>query len=79
MKAMLQHRHSLPFRNSRDGQEGHVDLATIKEKLDSGRYCSASECIEDFKLMFSACYIKSHGDDTIAEKAQSLENILMWI
>ena len=76
MKAMLQHRHSLPFRNSSDGQEGDMDLATIKEKLDSGRYCSASECIEDFKLMFSDCYIKRQSDDPAVGKAQSLEKFL---
>ena len=44
MKAMMQHRHSLPFRNS---SEGNMDLVTIKAKLEIGRYCSANECIED--------------------------------
>ena len=31
MNAMMQHRHSLPFRNS---NEGNMDLATIKAKLE---------------------------------------------
>ena len=36
MNAMMQHRHSLPFRNSK---EGNMDLATIKAKLEVGKYC----------------------------------------
>ena len=77
MKAMMQHRHSLPFRNLGDGQEeGNMDLTTIKAKLENGRYCSALECIEDFKFVFSNCYKHNQPDDTIVEKAHSLETFL---
>ena len=79
MKAMMQHRHSLPFRNLGDGKEkGSMDLATIRAKLENGRYCSAIECIDDFKSVFSNCYNYKHSqpDDTIVEKAHSLEKFL---
>merc|ERR1719234_228876 len=79
MKAMMQHRHSLPFRNLGDGkEEGNMDLATIKAKLENGRYCSATECVEDFKSVFSNCYKHKHSqpDDTIVDKAHSLEQFL---
>merc|ERR1719234_2630323 len=79
MKAMMQHRHSLPFRNLSDGkEEGNMDLATIKAKLENGRYCSATECVEDFKSVFSNCYKHKHSqpDDTIVDKAHSLEKFL---
>ena len=76
MKAMMQHRHSLPFRNSSEGQEGNMDLATIKAKLEMGKYCSANECIDDLKLMFSDYCKHIQSDDTIVEKAHSLEKFL---
>merc|ERR1719234_2003081 len=74
---MMQHRHSLPFRNLGDGEEdGNMDLATIKAKLENGRYCTAIECIEDFKVVFYNCYKNNQPDDTIVEKAHSLEKFL---
>merc|ERR1719234_2605396 len=59
MKAMMQHRHSLPFHNLGDG---NMDLATIKAKLENGRYCSAIESIEHFKLVFSNYYKHNQPD-----------------
>ena len=70
----MQHRHSLPFRNSADG--GKMDLAKIKAGLENGRYRSASECIDDFKRVLSDCSLHNPPDDTIAEKAHSLEKFL---
>ena len=34
-----------------------MDLSLIKKKLESMQYKSAKECLQDFNLMFSNCYI----------------------
>ena len=34
-----------------------MDMSLIKKKLDSTQYYSAKECLQDFNLMFSNCYI----------------------
>ena len=53
MKAMMQHRHSLPFRKAGNELElGSMDLATIEKKLEGGDYQSAKECIADFDQIF---------------------------
>merc|ERR1712192_47105 len=57
-------------------EEGSMDLAAIRAKLENGRYCSAIECIDDFKLVFSNCYKHNQPDDTTVGKAHSLEKFL---
>ena len=58
MKAMMQHRHSLPFRKAGNELEpGSMDLATIKKKLEGGDYQSAKECIADFDQIFALCFM----------------------
>lgn len=34
-----------------------MDLNTIKKRLEHKYYVNASECIEDFNMMFSNCYL----------------------
>lgn len=34
-----------------------MDLGTIKERLETNYYYSATECIQDFNQMFTNCYI----------------------
>ena len=34
-----------------------MDLGTIKERLETNFYYSATECIQDFNQMFTNCYI----------------------
>lgn len=34
-----------------------MDLSTIKKRLEHKYYVQASECIEDFNMMFSNCYL----------------------
>jgi len=34
-----------------------MDLGSIKKKLETHQYFSASECIQDFNQMFTNCYI----------------------
>ena len=51
-------------------------LLLLKVKLEIAGYYSANECIEDFKLLFSDCCKHNQSDDTIVEKAHSLEKFL---
>jgi len=75
MKAMMQHRHSLPFRKAGNELEpGSMDLATIKKKLEGGDYQSAKECIADFDQIFALCSEDKNISDTTKIKAQSVEN-----
>ena len=54
MKALMQHRYSLPFRKAGNELElGSIDLATIEKKLEGGDYRSAKECIADFDQIFA--------------------------
>ena len=56
MKALMQHRHSLPFRKAGNELElGSMDLATIEKKPEDGKYQSAKECITDFDQIFALC------------------------
>ena len=77
MKAMMQHRHSLPFRKAGNELEsGSMDLATIDKKLEGGEYESAKECIADFDQIFAFCTENDNISDTTKIKAQSVKNFL---
>ena len=53
MKALMQHRHSLPFRKAGNELEpGSMDLAPIENKLEGGDYQPAKERIADFDQIF---------------------------
>ena len=43
-----------------------MDMGTIKKKLEQNVYHSAKECVEDFKLMFSNCYLYNKPTDVRA-------------
>lgn len=43
-----------------------MDMGTIKKKLEQNVYHSAKECMEDFKLMFSNCYLYNKPTDVSA-------------
>ena len=40
-----------------------MDMGTIKRKLESFEYMSAKECIADFNVMFSNCYLYNKPTD----------------
>ena len=40
-----------------------MDMGTIKRKLESFEYTSAKECIADFNVMFSNCYLYNKPTD----------------
>lgn len=54
-----------------------MDLALIKKKLDTNQYYSGSQCIKDFNLMFSNCYIYNKNTDDVVLMAQTLEKIFL--
>ena len=84
MKAMMQHRHSLPFRKPvnvallnlsdyHDIIKEPMDFGTIKSRLEENYYWSSQECIQDFKLVFSNCYSYNQPDEEIVANAKDLE------
>ena len=81
MKQMMQHHHSLPFREPVDAVKLEVptyydvikepmDFGTIERKLKSNVYRSSSECLDDFSRVFSNCYSfnKTDSDDIGSER-----------
>ncbi|XP_076823146.1 bromodomain-containing protein 3-like isoform X1 [Clavelina lepadiformis] len=50
-----------------------MDMALIKKKLETLQYYSAKECLQDFNLMFSNCYIYNKPTDDVVLMAQTLE------
>ena len=43
-----------------------MDMGNIKKKLENNVYHSAKECIEDFRLVFSNCYLYNKPTDVSA-------------
>jgi len=54
-----------------------MDLNLIKKKLDTHQYWSGEQCIKDFNLMFSNCYIYNKNTDDVVLMAQTLEKIFL--
>ncbi|XP_037348828.1 bromodomain-containing protein 3 [Talpa occidentalis] len=54
-----------------------MDMGTIKKRLESSYYWSASECMQDFNTMFTNCYIYNKPTDDIVLMAQALEKIFL--
>uniref|UniRef100_A0A8C3S5N9 Bromodomain testis-specific protein n=1 Tax=Chelydra serpentina TaxID=8475 RepID=A0A8C3S5N9_CHESE len=68
MKAMWRHNFSWPFHQPVDAAalnlpdyyniiKKPMDLSTIKKRLEHNYYTKAADCIEDFKTMFTNCYV----------------------
>ncbi|KFP72944.1 Bromodomain testis-specific protein [Apaloderma vittatum] len=88
MKAMWRHNFSWPFHQPVDAAalnlpdyysiiKKPMDLSTIQKRLEHNYYTKAAECIEDFKTMFSNCYIYNKPGDDIVFMAQELEKVFM--
>ncbi|XP_072289522.1 bromodomain-containing protein 3b isoform X2 [Eucyclogobius newberryi] len=54
-----------------------MDMGTIKKRLESNYYWSASEAMQDFNTMFTNCYIYNKPTDDIVLMAQALEKIFL--
>ncbi|CAK6441333.1 unnamed protein product [Pipistrellus nathusii] len=86
LKALWKHSFSWPFQQPVDAVKlelpdyytiikNPMDLSTIKKRLENKYYVQASECIEDFKTMFSNCYLYNKPGDDIVLMVQALENL----
>ena len=40
-----------------------IDMSTIKWKVDNFEYTCAKECVDDFNLLFSNCYLYNKPTD----------------
>ena len=54
-----------------------MDIGTIKKRLDNNYYWEAQECIQDFKQMFTNCYIYNKPGEDIVIMAKSLEKFFI--
>lgn len=88
MKAVWKHQYSWPFQKPVDPIllnlpdyfkiiKHPMDLGTIKKKLETHQYFSASECIQDFNQMFTNCYIYNKPGEDIVLMAQELEKLFL--
>ncbi|XP_014919914.1 bromodomain testis-specific protein [Acinonyx jubatus] len=86
LKALWRHNFSWPFQQPVDAVKlklpdyyaiikTPMDLNTIKKRLEHKYYMKASECIEDFNIMFSNCYLYNKPGDDIVLMAQALEKL----
>uniref|UniRef100_A0A673TEQ0 Bromodomain testis-specific protein n=1 Tax=Suricata suricatta TaxID=37032 RepID=A0A673TEQ0_SURSU len=86
LKALWKHSFSWPFQQPVDAVKlklpdyytiikTPMDLNTIKKRLEHKYYMKASECIEDFNIMFSNCYLYNKPGDDIVLMAQALEKL----
>jgi bromodomain-containing protein 4 len=88
MKSVWKHHFAWPFQNPVDAiklklPDYHklikqpMDLGTIKKRLENCYYYSASECIQDFKTMFTNCYSYNKPGEDVVLMAQTLEKIFL--
>lgn len=54
-----------------------MDLGTIKKRLENMYYYSGKECIEDFKTMFTNCYVYNKPGEDVVLMAQALEKLFL--
>ncbi|XP_070780381.1 bromodomain-containing protein 3-like [Enoplosus armatus] len=54
-----------------------MDLGTIKKRLENNYYWCASECMQDFNIMFTNCYIYNKPTDDIVLMALALEKVFL--
>jgi len=54
-----------------------MDMGTIKKRLETNYYYSASECIRDFNIMFTNCQTYNRPGEDIVIMCQSLEKAFL--
>ncbi|XP_011661989.2 bromodomain-containing protein 2 isoform X1 [Strongylocentrotus purpuratus] len=88
MKALWKHQFAWPFHHPVDPTKlalpdyfkiikTPMDLGTIKKRLESIYYHSAKECISDFNLMFTNCYVYNKPGEDVVLMAQALEKLFL--
>ncbi|XP_022084196.1 bromodomain-containing protein 4-like [Acanthaster planci] len=88
MKALWKHQFAWPFHAPVDPEKlslpdyfkiikHPMDLGTIKKKLESNSYYSAKDCISDFNLMFTNCYVYNKPGEDVVLMGQALEKLFL--
>lgn len=88
VKAVWNHKLAWPFREPVDAKKLNLpdyhkkikrpmDLGTIKKRLENRYYCSSSEAIEDFNLIFQNCYAYNTPDNEVVKMAKKLEKMFL--
>ncbi|KAI5634984.1 bromodomain-containing protein [Phthorimaea operculella] len=88
MKAVWKHKFAWPFHQPVDAEKLNIpdyyeiikkpmDLGTIKKRLESNYYYSAQECIDDFNLMFSNCYLYNKPGEDVFFMGQAIEKVYL--
>ncbi|KAH9360276.1 hypothetical protein HPB48_005728 [Haemaphysalis longicornis] len=88
MKALWKHQFAWPFQQPVDTVKLNLpdyhriirhpmDLGTIKKRLEHCYYSSAQECIDDFKTMFTNCYVYNKPGEDVVLMAQALEKLFL--
>lgn len=86
MSALWAHKHSWPFKKPVDAvklklPDYHtiikqpMDFGTIKKRLNNKYYWSASECLDDFRLVFRNCVIYNKPDQDIVLMSKTLQTV----
>ncbi|NWU92445.1 BRDT protein, partial [Upupa epops] len=88
MKAIWNHDLSWPFQQPVDAAALNLpdyysiinkpmDLSTIQKRLEHSYYKNAAECIEDFKTIFTNCYVYNKPEDDIVLMAREVEKVFI--
>uniref|UniRef100_H2YKN2 Bromo domain-containing protein n=1 Tax=Ciona savignyi TaxID=51511 RepID=H2YKN2_CIOSA len=56
-----------------------MDMTLIKKKLETNQYYSAKECLQDFNLMFSNCYIYNKAKKGVKRKADTTTPVITTV
>lgn len=54
-----------------------MDLGTVKKRLENNYYWSAKECLNDFKTLFTNCYVYNKPGEDVVLMAKTLEKIFL--
>jgi len=54
-----------------------MDMGTIKKRLENNYYWSSKECVQDFNLVFTNCYVYNKAGEDIVVMAKSLEKMFL--
>ncbi|RWS18484.1 bromodomain-containing protein 3-like isoform X2, partial [Leptotrombidium deliense] len=88
MKAVHKHQFAFPFHKPVNAIKLRIpdyhkiikhpmDLGTIQRRLENFYYFSAQECINDFKLMFTNCYVYNSPGQDVVLMAQTIEKLFL--
>ncbi|CAL8143578.1 unnamed protein product [Orchesella dallaii] len=88
VKAVWKHQFAWPFHEPVDAVKLKIpdyhkiirrpmDLGTIKKRLENNFYWSAKECLNDFKTMFTNCYVYNKPGEDVVHMAKTLEKIFL--